>query len=99
MDEEPLGVAQKGAFALGAPQLLEERQGDDLRVRELLERGVALPLRVEEGVSVIHDTEQDRDGLFQRGEGGSMLRLGHPRFLSLGDRMTFVVSSIYATHI
>ena len=35
----------------------------------------------------------------QISEGGSVLRLGHPRHLSLGVRMAFVVSSIYATDI
>jgi hypothetical protein len=37
VDEETLSVAQEGAFSLHAPQLLEECQGEDLRVRELLE--------------------------------------------------------------
>ncbi len=39
--EEPLRVSQERAFALHAPQLLEEGQGDDLRVRESLEGFVA----------------------------------------------------------
>src|SRR5215210_454269 len=99
VDKETLEVAQEGAFALGAPQLLEECQGDDLRVRELLERGVALPPRVEEGVGVIHEAEQDRDRLFQRSEGGSMLRVGHPRHLSLGIRMAPFLPLIHATDI
>src|ERR671921_2992249 len=34
--EEPLGVAQEGAFALHASELLEEGEGDDLRVGEPL---------------------------------------------------------------
>jgi hypothetical protein len=34
--EEPLDVPQERAFALDAPQLLEERQGDDLRIGEPL---------------------------------------------------------------
>jgi hypothetical protein len=32
--EEPLGVAQERAFAFHTPQLLEEGESDDLRVRE-----------------------------------------------------------------
>lgn len=43
--------------------------------------------------------EQNRDRLFQRSEGWSVLRSGHPRHLSLGVRMAFVVSSNYATDI
>jgi hypothetical protein len=36
VSEEPLGVAQESAFAFDAPKLLEEGEGDDLRVRESL---------------------------------------------------------------
>ena len=43
--------------------------------------------------------ELNRDRLFQRSEDGSVLSLGHPRYISLGVRMAFVVSSIYATDI
>ncbi len=42
MREVAVGVAQEGAFALRAPELLEERE--DLQVRELLERLVACHL-------------------------------------------------------
>src|SRR5829696_9202329 len=84
VDEETLQVAQEGTFALHTPKLLEERQGYDFRVRELLERLVAVGGGVEQRVNVIHQAEQDRDRLFQRGEGGSMLSVSHPRFLSLG---------------
>jgi hypothetical protein len=99
VDEETLGVAQEGSFALHAPQLLEERQRQDLRVRELLERLEALPPRVEVSVGVVHEAEQDRDRPFQGSEGGSMLRLGHPMFLSLGSRMAPFLPSIHATDI
>jgi hypothetical protein len=85
--EEPLGIPQEGAFALGAPQLLEEREGKDLGVRELLERLVAVTSRVEQRVGVVDEAEQDRDRPFKGCEGGGMLRMGHPRFLSPGIRM------------
>src|ERR671912_287522 len=85
--EEPLGIAQEGPLALYAPKLLEKRQRQDLGVREPLERLVTLPPRVEQRVSVVDEAEQDRDRLFQGGEGGGMLRMGHPRFLSSGIRM------------
>src|SRR5215207_7808340 len=93
VDEETLQVAQEGTFALHTPKLLEERQGYDFRVRELLERLVAVGGGVEQRVNVIHQAEQDRDRLFQRGEGGSMLSVSHPRFLSLGgsDGSCFIV--------
>src|SRR3954470_16417451 len=74
-------------------------QRQDLRVRELLERLVALPPRVEVSVGVVHEAEQDRDRPFQGSEGGSMLRLGHPMFLSLGSRMAPFLPSIHATDI
>src|SRR5829696_3059191 len=80
-------------------KLLEERQGYDFRVRELLERLVAVGGGVEQRVNVIHQAEQDRDRLFQRGEGGSMLSVSHPRFLSLGVRMAPVLPSNHATDI
>lgn len=41
--EKSLGVSQEGALGLHAPQLLQESEGDDLRVREPLEPLVALP--------------------------------------------------------
>jgi hypothetical protein len=82
--EEPLEVAQKGTFALYASELLEERQGYDLRVRELLERLVAVRVGIEEGIGVVGEAKKHGYRLFQGGEGGSMLRVSHPRFLSLG---------------
>jgi hypothetical protein len=99
MDKEPLEVAQEGALGLHAPQLLEERQGEDLGVGELFERLVALPPRVEQCVGVVDEAEQEGECLFQGSEGGGMLWMGHPRYLSSGSRMAFFVPSIHATHI
>jgi hypothetical protein len=63
--EEPLGIAQKRALALGAPQLLEERERDDLRVREALYGFVASSaVGVEIGVGVVDEAEEDGQGLF-----------------------------------
>ncbi len=97
--EEPLGIAQEGPLALYAPKLLEKRQRQDLGVREPLERLVTLPPRVEQRVSIVEEAEQDRDRLFQGGEGGGMLRMGHPRFLSSGIRMAPVLLPNHATLI
>ena len=49
------------------------------------------PVGVEEAVGVVYEAEQDGDRPFQGGERGGMLRLGHPRFLSLGIRMAPVL--------
>ena len=97
--EEPLGIAQEGALTLYAPKLLEKRQGQDLGVRESLERLVTSPPRVEQRVGVVDEAEQERDRLFQGREGGDMLRIGHPRFLSLGIRMAPVLLPNHATLI
>jgi len=97
--EETPGVAQEGPLGLRAAQLLEQGEGERLRVRELFERLVAAPPRVEGGVGVVDEAEQDRDSPFQGGEGGGMLGSGHPRFLSAGSRMAPVVPSIHATDI
>ena len=71
MRDEPLGLAQEGALALHPTKLLQERQGDDLRVRELLEGLVASSTGVEQQVSVVHEAEEDGQGLFwsRRGVG------------------------------
>ena len=60
---------------------------------------MALPPGVEESVSVVYEAKQDGQRLFQGSEGGGMLLLGYPRFLSLGVRMAPVVPSIHATDI
>src|SRR5918994_75876 len=100
MREESLGIPQQRAFAFHAPKLLEQGEGDHFRVREALYGLVASStVRVERGVSVIYEAEEHGQSLFQVNEGGGMLGLGHPRFLSLRVRMAPVVSSIHATHI
>jgi len=71
--EEPLGVAQEGALALRAPQLLNKREGDDLRVREPLERPVAVAPRVEDAVSVVYEAEEHDHGFFCSGEAWGMV--------------------------
>ena len=89
MREEPLGILQERAFALYAPQLLEEGEGDDLRVREALYVLVASSaMRVEQHVGVAYEAEEHGQSLFQVGERAGMLGLGHPRFVSPRVRMT-----------
>jgi hypothetical protein len=83
--EEPLGVSQEGAFALHAPQLREERQGDDLRVREALEGLVASSAGVEQHISVVYEAEQDGEGLFRVGEAWGMVGSGHLLLLGEGS--------------
>jgi hypothetical protein len=99
VSEEPPNIPQERAFAFYAPQLLEERQRQYLRVRKLLEGFVAFAARVEAGVSVVHEAEEHDDRLFNGAQGGGMLASGHPRFLSSGSRMASVVPSIHATLI
>jgi hypothetical protein len=58
--EEPLCVAQEGALALHATELLEESEGEDFRVCEPLEGFVASSAAgVEQGVSVVDEAEED----------------------------------------
>ena len=83
MREEPFCVSQEGAFALHAPQLLEECQGDDLRVRESLEGSVASSARVEQHISVVHEAEENGQSLFRLGKAWGMVGLGH--LLLLGE--------------
>ena len=82
--EEPLGIAQKGALGLHASKLLQEGEGYDLRVREPLERFVTPPFRVEEGVGVVDEAEQDGQGLFRLDEALGMVGLGHLLLLREG---------------
>jgi hypothetical protein len=100
MEEEPLGIPQERAFALHAPKLLQEGEGDALGVRKplycLVASGAA---RVEEAVAVIYEAEKHCQSLFQVGERVGMLGSGHPRFLSSRVRMPPFVPSIHATHI
>ena len=97
--EEASRIPEERPLALDAPQLLEEREGQDLRVQELLEGFVASAARVETAIGVVYETEQHGDCVFQRGEGGSMLALGHPGFLSLRARMALFLPSVHATDI
>ena len=81
--EEPGGVAQEGVLALDAARLLEEREGQDLRVREALEALVASrAVWVEEAVGVVHEAEEYGDeGPFRCvGPSGKVL-VGHPGLL------------------
>jgi len=82
--EEPLGVAQERAVAFYAPQLLEEGEGDDFRVREALYGFVAAGTGVEMGVSVVDEAKQHREGLFRLGEAWGMVELGHLFLLGEG---------------
>jgi hypothetical protein len=61
-----------------ASELPEEGEGEDLRVREPLEGGVAASsFGVESAVDIVHPAEQNDYGLFQEGELWGMLGLGH----------------------
>src|SRR5215212_6729094 len=82
--QKPLGVAQKGALGLHAPQLLQEGQGDDLRVREPLEPLVAPPIGVEPRVGIVDEAEENGKGLFRLGEPLGMVGAGHPLLLREG---------------
>ncbi len=97
--EEPLGVAQEGAFALDAAQLLEEGEGQDFGVREPFERSVAVAFRIEEAVGVVDEAEQDDDRLFRPVEPWSKVSEGHLLLLVEGSRMALVLLSIHATLI
>jgi hypothetical protein len=99
--EESLGVPEERALALDAPELLEEeRQGQDLRVRESLYGFVALGLRVEMGVGVVGEAEKHGYyGVFRSREPFGMVKAGHLLLLVVGSRMALVVPSIHATLI
>jgi hypothetical protein len=98
--EEPLGIPQERAFALHAPKLLQEDEGDDLRARKPLYRLLSSSAAgVEVAVGIIYEAEKHGQSLFQVGERVGMLGSGHPRFLSSRVRMAPVVPSIHATHI
>ena len=57
--EEPLGIPQERAFALHAPKLLQEGEGDDLGVRKPLYGLVAASAAgVEEAVGVVYEAEK-----------------------------------------
>jgi len=82
--EETLGISEERALALDAPELLEERQGQDLGVREPLYGLVAVGLGVEMSVGVVDETEEDGEGVFRSGEAWGMVGLGHLSLLGEG---------------
>jgi hypothetical protein len=62
--------------ALYAPQLLEEGEGDNFGIREALYGFVASSaVGVEMDVSVVHEAEEYREGLFCLGEAWGMVGL------------------------
>jgi hypothetical protein len=97
--EESLGVPEERALALDAPELLEERQGQDLGVREPLYGLVALRLWVEMSIGVVDETEEDGEGIFRSGESFGIVEAGHLSLLVVGSRMALVVPPIHATDI
>jgi len=63
--EEPGHVEQEGALGLHAPEPLEDREGQELRVGEPLEGGVSPPVvGVEPVVGVVDEAEEDGYRLF-----------------------------------
>ena len=70
MGEESRRVPEEGPLALHAPELLEEGEGEDLGVREPLERSVVLSPRVEEGIGVVDEAEQHSHAYSKRAAGG-----------------------------
>jgi hypothetical protein len=82
--EEPLCIPQEGALALDAAQLLEERERDDLGIREALYGLLASGAGVEEGVGIVDEAEEHAQGLFRLGEAWGMVGLGHLSLLGEG---------------
>jgi len=75
--EEALGVPEEPALALDAPRLLQERQGQDLGIREALYGLVA----------VVDQAEKHDRGVFRSGERLGMVEAGHLSLLVVGSRM------------
>src|SRR5215210_6859141 len=90
--EEAGDLAQEGAFGFHPSELLKEREGENLGVRELLERSVEFSSWVEMDVGVVDPAEQDGEGLFQEGEPCGMLGMGHLILLWTGSQMASVLS-------
>lgn len=92
MAEEPLDVTQERARGFNAPKLLEECEGQNLRVREPLQGLLATAAGIKEAVGVAGETEEHGHGLFRAGEawdkvGGAICRslwwgVGWPLFYS-----------------
>ena len=100
VSKEPLGVAQERAFALHTPQLLEEGEGDDFRVRESLYCLVAWSaVGIEQAIGVVYEAEEHAQSLFQVGERVGMLGSGHPNPRRKEPRMAPFVPLIHATDI
>jgi hypothetical protein len=99
--EEPLGVAQERALTFHPSKLLQEREGDDLRIRQAFEGLVASGARVEQAVGVVHEAEEDSQGLFRLGEAWGMVGEGHLMLLGEGRLRwpLFTSYPIHATHI
>ncbi len=99
MAEEAGGLAQEGAFGFHPSKLLEERQGEDLRVREPLEGSVAAaPARVERDIGVVDLAEQSDDRFFQECGRWGMLCLGHLVLLWSGLRMALFLAHLTTQH-
>jgi len=77
-------ISSERALALHVSKLLEEREGDDLRVRKPLERFVASSTGAEQRVSVVDEAKEDGKGFFRAGEVWGMVRLGHLLLLCEG---------------
>jgi hypothetical protein len=99
MREKSLGIAQERALALDAPQLLQEGERDDLRVRKALYGLVVPSFRIENGVRVVDEAEKHGDRFFQADELWGMLGLGHPVLLWTGrSRMASFLSQHTLQH-
>jgi hypothetical protein len=96
--EETGDFAQEGAARLHTTKLLEQREGDDLRVREPLEGFVELAVGIEVAVGVVDLAEQDGDRLFQEDGLSGILCLGHLMLLWSGLRMALVLSQQTTQH-
>jgi hypothetical protein len=90
--EEPSDLAQEGTFGFYPSELLEEREGEDFGIRELLEGGVVSSSGVERGVGVVDPAKQYDYRLFQEGEPCSTLGMGHLILLWAGSQMVSVLS-------
>jgi hypothetical protein len=78
--------------------LLEDGEGDDLGVRELLEGSVEICPRVEDSVGVVDLAEEGGDRFFQECGFWDMLCSGHPVLLWSGLRMTHFLAHPTTQH-
>jgi len=94
MREKPFDVAQEGTLGLNSSKLLQEGEGYNLRVRELLQGFVMLRFRIEDLISVVYDTEQNDDRLlhlFREHRVWGKLGLGHLKLLWTGNALMALV--------